>query len=332
MPRRSPATPCQRPGDGAGVERYRLRVVNRTELRLTRSWGPLLALMLACEPSGKTTPPDPTPSGDGGPSAQSEPVPDDVGGRLYDRFYRELELEFDPGKAGGPNGDGTLNDGSGEPMPNDGHDYRLKNLFGWDLRGAEGIYGPEYQGKGFVRSFNLLTDTRTVDELATWLTNGDDVVPAYGEVLSPEQILGIATFIDRVRTGVLPGPSHVFALSSDAPKNYTLATGADIARGKQLYADKCAGCHGDDTRKIAVDGDQSIGLFMRRKAYEGWIKVVNGHPASPMGREIEFSSGQDGGEQIRDIIAALCDRTAYPSMDGVEDVPDGDARCGAYLK
>ena len=46
-------------------------------------------------------------------------------------------------------------------FPNTGHDYRLKNLFGRDLRGGQGIYGASYQKKPYVLAQNLLEGTRT---------------------------------------------------------------------------------------------------------------------------------------------------------------------------
>ena len=80
------------------------------------------------------------------------------GGRLFDNWYEEARADFVPdnpatpeadGK-GGPNGNGTLNDSDGNPVLNTGHDYRFKNLFGWDLLGDDGIYGVAHQAKEFV--------------------------------------------------------------------------------------------------------------------------------------------------------------------------------------
>ncbi|MEM6995396.1 MAG: hypothetical protein AAF721_33110 [Myxococcota bacterium] len=285
---------------------------------------------MACKPEA---PPEP-PSGVSAPTVV-EPAPaavDDArGGRIFDKWWVELEREFQPGKMGGPNADGTLDAGTGEPMPNPGHDYRFKNLFGWDLRGADGVYGPEYQDRPYVASVNLLTDTRSREELLAWLQAGDDVVPAFGAVLSHDELYALVDFIDGVRTGALPSPAQVFDLSKDAPKNYVLRPGADTTRGAKLFADSC-GCHGGDGTSFAVDPDVSTGAFMRTKGYEAWIKILNGHPGTPMHREIEFETAEDGAQQILDIIAALCDRAAYPPMPGIEDVPDGDIRCGAYLK
>ena len=58
---------------------------------------------------------------------------------------------------GGPFGNGTLPRADGQPLLNDaGHDYRLKNFFGWDLQGASGIYGPDYAAKSYVLPIDLM--------------------------------------------------------------------------------------------------------------------------------------------------------------------------------
>ena len=111
----------------------------------------------------------------GGPAKAHSPSgsrPDTArGGRLFDNWISEKKLGdvFRPDSAktpeldgmGGPNRNGTLSDGFGRPLPNTGHDYRLKNLFGWDLRGSQGIYGPNHQKKSFVLAESLLDGPRT---------------------------------------------------------------------------------------------------------------------------------------------------------------------------
>lgn len=290
----------------------------------------------ACNKPQPTTTPDTPVDASGtldetGPSAPTDPG---YGGRLFDKWYAELEGEpgFAPGERGGPHGDGTLDDGKGQALPHDGHSYRLKNLFGWDLRGAEGVYGPEYQNKSYVLPTNLMTDTRSPDELLAWLRDGGEGLPAYGSVLDEAQLREIVTFIDDMRSGRIPRADQVWALSKDAPKNYTLLEGGDASRGAPLVQASCAGCHGADGRDIAIDEKYSLGAYSRAKAYEAWIKIVSGQPGTPMHREIEFADGAEGAQQLLDIMAALCDRATFPGIDGREDVPDGDPRCGAYLK
>jgi len=288
--------------------------------------------MLACSsaPSSSPTPPSPDAAGRKSPTSSA---PDDArGGRLYDKWSSETATDLDPGKAGGARGDGTLLNTAGDVVDPSGHGYRLKNLFGWDMRGAEGIYGPAYQNKPYVLSTNLLAQTQSEDELIAWLRAGDEGLPALAEVLDDAALRDLAAFIAKTQRGDLPGPDKFFTLSADAPKNYVLVPGGDAAAGKPVYANSCAGCHGADGTSIVIDDTLSLGAFMRTKAYEGWFKVVHGHPGSPMGREIEFSSADEAAEITLGIIAALCDREAYPPLAGQSDVADGDVRCGAYLQ
>jgi hypothetical protein len=276
--------------------------------------------------------------------ASTRVVPDDAqsgsavalddarGGRLYDKWYAELNVEFVPGSVGGPHGDGTLDDGLGEVMLDDGHGYRLKNLFGWDLRGTEGIYGPRHQDKPWVRPINLLTDDRSIEELADWLERGDEGVPRLGGVVPREAIDEVAAFIVGVRTGALPRPDEVWTLSETAPGNYVLRPGAHPDRGARRLADRC-GCHGPSGLEITIDDELSLGAYARTKGYEAWFKVLNGHPGSSMGRELDISPGNTGGAgQILDILAALCDRDRYPPKTPGADVADDDPRCGDYLR
>lgn len=297
------------------------------------------ANLLACKTSTASTSPDPDQNTGGYAKGVDEPplatevasVDDAWGGRLFDRWYRELKLEFSPGKSGGPRGDGTLQGPDGSPRDPDGHSYRLKNFFGWDLRGASGIYGPDYQNKSYVVKRDLLAKPQSVDELMAWLRDGDADIPAYGEVMSDDALRATATFIAKMQNGELPRADAIWSLSKDAPKNYALNEGADLALGKQAYADACASCHGDDGTEINID-DMSLGTFARTKGYEAWIKVLNGHPGTQMHREIEFDSAEQAASMTLGILAALCDRTQYPVREGQDAVADGDLRCGAYLK
>lgn len=270
-----------------------------------------------------------------------KPRDDGRGGRLFDRFFAKTTFTPDdkktPGQAdgqGGPFGNGTLALADGKPLLNDvGHDYRLKNFFGWDLRGQEGIAGPRYQNKPGIVATNLLITQRPAEDLKAWITRGSDVLPAYGSVLSAEEIESLIDFIVATRDGRLPRPEAIWALSEGTPGNYRLNAGADVARGHELYADKCSGCHGDDGTRISFDGGEySLGSHARQKAYEDWFKIVNGQPGTKMVRFVE-GDGKAMAQQTLDLLAALCDRTKYPrgAATGTE-VPDGDPRCGSYLK
>jgi mono/diheme cytochrome c family protein len=217
-------------------------------------------------------------------------------------------------------------------MPNTGHDYRLKNLFGWDLRGAQGLYGPGLHGKPFVLPRNLLNETRSAEELRIWLEEGDAETPAYGALLDGKDLADLAAFIVKTARGELARPERIFELDPVAPKGYRLLTGADVARGHARYASACAECHGSDGTRIEIDETQSAGSISRTSGYEIWFKLQHGHPGSSMKRQVSEPTGAGNSQAVLELLAALCDRSKYPALAGQSDVPDGDARCGGYLK
>jgi mono/diheme cytochrome c family protein len=216
---------------------------------------------------------------------------------------------------------------------NTGHDYRLKNLFGWDLRGRAGIYGPEMMNKDYAVDVDLLGGLQSVEELAAWLKAGTERVPAFGAVLSDAELADLAAFIVGVRDRKLVHPSDVFELKTGSPGNYALKPGGNADVGRALFKGRCATCHGDDGTKLLFDkSEYSLGTHARQKAYEDWAKILSGQPGSPMGRQVEGDNRQMTQEML-DLFAALCDRKTFPKGAATgKDVADGDARCGAYLR
>jgi hypothetical protein len=265
---------------------------------------------------------------------------DGLGGRLYDTWYADKPFTPDNAKTpaadgkGGPFGNGTLPGADGKPLADvHGHQTRLKNLFGWDLRGAQGIYGPKYSAKRYVLDRNLL-EAGSREELARWLGQGDAGIPAYGKVLEDGELRALVDFVWAMREGKLPRPEQIFSLQEKTPGNYALVEGGDAARGKQMFVERCAQCHGKDgTEMLFDDGDFSLGSHARQKAYEDWMKILNGQPGTAMTRQVLAKDGAAMAKEIVDILAALCDRKAFPRGKAkAADVPDGDPRCGKYLR
>lgn len=267
------------------------------------------------------------------------------GGRLYDRFYEESDsVDFEPDDpdtvaldgAGGPDGDGTLRDGRGQLMNNAlGHSYRLKNFFGWDLRGAEGVYGPAYQNQSYVVGHNLLGNGLSRLDVTKLIVEGAQGVPAYGQVMPAEDLADLVAFVMAVREHDLPRPSDIWRLEPSAPKGYVLASGGNAQSGMAVINGSCSNCHGaSGTALLLDDGEHSLGTLSRTSAYEVWFKIVAGNPGTPMGSQVP--AGQPGpvmAQHVLDVLAALCDRTAFPRGDASEeDVGAGDLRCGSYLR
>ena len=340
---------CSPPGPSSRHHSH--ACATKVSVRVASGRAFILALAFAlfgCQPSDASTslPPPATPlaapAGSGSAPVKARSGPDDArGGRLYDNWRAEKGLtSFVPDAVGtaaldgqgGPNQNGTLNDSSGRPMANTGHDYRLKNLFGWDLRGSEGIYGSSFERKPYVLARNLLADTRPASELREWLGKGDATLPAFGDVLDADDLDDLVAFLIKMRDRQLAHPGSIFALDPKSPKHYVLAAGGDPERGRERYAISCADCHGEDGRNMTIDETQSLGSMSRASAYEVWFKMLNGQPGTDMRRQILDSSAPDQERAILDVLAALCDRQTFPAMAGARDVPDADPRCSSYLK
>ena len=268
------------------------------------------------------------------------------GGRLFDMWYDEVEIDFVPDDPetpladgrGGPNGDGTLNDSAGLPLLNSGHSYRFKNLFGWDMRGDAGIYGHEYQAKEFVLPDGPLSTENADITRAEWIqriTSGAGSLPAYNDVLSPAQIEALVDYMLAVRDGSLPHPDALYTLSVDSPKGFVLMPGGDPALGHAFYEAQCAECHGDDASKIMFDnGEQTLGMHARYYGYAIAMITLAGEPGSNMGPQLDPDlSVEEQTTTLLNLLAALCDRSRYPRGNATDpEVPDNDPRCGAYLR
>jgi cytochrome c553 len=294
----------------------------------------------ACSPSDRSDP--------GAMSAQEfERIA--YGGRLFDMWYDEIDTDFVPDNAetpqidghGGPNGNGTLNGADGKAIANTGHDYRFKNLFGWDMRGEAGIYGRDHQAKPWVRPAGPLSPQHARASRSQWIariTTGvasPPGLPVYGDVMSSADIEALVDFMLAVRERRLPRPRDLYTLSPDAPNGFILAAGGDAERGRAFYDAQCAECHGADGTQIIFDhGEQSLGQHARYYGYAVAMISLSGEPGSEMGAEHALNlSAADQTSTLLDLLAALCDRERYPRGAAKDpDVPDGDPRCGAYLR
>jgi hypothetical protein len=266
-----------------------------------------------------------------------------LGGRLFDDPWSELALDFVPDDAkteqldgkGGPIGNGTLPDEQGKPMPNAGHDYRLINLLGSDLHGAMGIAGKAYQNASCVLLPDLLKNTDSREVWLARLTRGEDAIPAYASVLSASQLAALSDFLLAMRDGALPRADDVFTLDEKSPGFYRLNEGGDAARGQALIENKCKRCHGaDGTSFELAEGKHSLGTFLRARASDAWLKILVGNAGSTMGPQLDKNAPRAVlAQELRDIFAAGCDRARFPRGKASQpDVPNDDARCGAYLK
>jgi hypothetical protein len=265
-----------------------------------------------------------------------------LAGRLFDNWYKELDIGFVPDDEttpeadgqGGPNGDGTLNGVDGRSILNTGHQYRFKNLFGWDLLGDAGIYGAEYQDKPFILETGPANDQQSREVWIERLQKGHGELPSYADVLTEEQIALIVDFMLAMRNNEVPERDEIWRLSTNAPEGFILIEGGNAERGLAIYEERCADCHGAEGTVIPFNGgEQNIGLHARYYGYAVSMKILFGDPGTEMFSQLDDLNGQEKIQHVKDLLAAMCDRQQFPRGDATDpEVPDGDLRCGTYLR
>jgi len=80
----------------------------------------------------------------------------------------------------------------------------------------------------------------------------------------------------------------------------------DAARGKTIYAAKCASCHGANGRFHTIEG-MSLGQFFRTKPNEAWFKAKFGEAGAGMVPGLVTET-----KDLQDLYAALVSTTDYP--------------------
>jgi len=271
-----------------------------------------------------------------------EVVDSGLGGRLFDNWYRELDSDFipddettpEPDGEGGPNGDGTLNNADGKRILNTGHQYRFKNLFGWDLLGNAGIYGRDHQKKPFVLVSGPASRHESREVWIQRLSQGQGGIPSYSDVLTGKQIAAIVDFMLDLRDGEIPARGEIWQLSMEAPDGFVLMDGGNAERGLEIYKERCANCHGADGTAIPFNnGEQNLGLHARYYGYAVAMKILSGDPGTNMYAQLDGLIREQKVQYLKDLLAALCDRELFPRGAATDpEVPDGDPRCGGYLK
>ena len=154
----------------------------------------------------------------------------------------------------------------------------------------------------------LSADLSTYDP-ATNSTVGDQM-PDLSEIMSDDEIWDLVKFLkteandtDDLYTGTTTGtyPTGSIAYSD-------IGMDGDATNGDAIYASTCTTCHGADGTQILVDGEFSVGSFLRAKPYELQHKVKFGQPGSSPFMGSLLTDIND----IKDVYKALTNETNYP--------------------
>jgi thiosulfate dehydrogenase len=242
------------------------------------------------------------------------------GGRLYDKFWES--------DAGWDQNDPNLN-----TFSSFSNFFRCKQCHGWDLLGSQGAYisraprtsrpnvsdldlkqmvagmTPQQLFNGIKSQTGrrpISSDLSTYDP-ATNPTVGDQM-PDYSEIMTDTDIWDLVKFLkyyaydtdlfyDSATSGTYPDGSMSFT---------NIGTDGDAAAGAGVYASTCASCHGADGRLIIVDGEFSVGSYMRAKPNEAHHKFRYGVLGTAMiNLGLNFTD-------IKNLYKALSDEGAFP--------------------
>ncbi|UCC72927.1 MAG: hypothetical protein JSV86_21705 [Gemmatimonadota bacterium] len=144
-----------------------------------------------------------------------------------------------------------------------------------------------------------------------------DQMPDLSEIMTEEQVWDLVKFLKHEAndTELLYNYTTSGTYPTGSITYMNIGAGGDAANGDAIYAAECAACHGADGTAVLVDGEFTVGSFLRAKPYEVQHKVKFGQPGTMMGSILTDIN------DILDLYAALTDETNYP--DPAFEVADG---------
>ena len=183
------------------------------------------------------------------------------GGRLYDKWWQAV---------GGPEPKGTHSAYPATSKQKGATTWRCKECHGWDYKGAAGAYG---SGARFT-GIKGITGAAGLDpkKIAATLRN-----KPHG--FTPQMIPDDA--LDRLALFVSKGQHDVDKFIDKSTKR----ANGNVDRGRKLYQNVCAVCHGFDG-KLLNFGDaknpEYVGTVATANPWETMHKIINGQPGIPM--------------------------------------------------
>ena len=179
------------------------------------------------------------------------------GGRLYDKWFAEIEADV-------PTGAHPSYPAEGKYYGKKGSDHRCKECHGWDYLGKDGAYA---KGKHFTGIEGI--DGMAGSDVAAIIAVLKDKTHGFGDKMGEQDLSDLALF---VKQGQLDFDRYIDR-QSKSPQG-------DKEKGEAYYNTICARCHGEDGRQ-PKEMDKSLGKQMGNP-WEVMHKIQNGQPDSSM--------------------------------------------------
>jgi len=179
------------------------------------------------------------------------------GGRLYDKWYKEI---------GGQDPDAThmlwpaSNTKKAGAVTN-----RCKSCHGWDLKGADGAYANGSYKTG-IKGLTAYSGGSNDPVIA--IIKGEN--HGYAGKMDEQDYVDLANFVTKGQIDMATLINYETKLSLGDP-----------IKGEAYYNGLCAGCHGVDGKKIK-DMEDPVGELARSNPWEILHKIQNGQPNESM--------------------------------------------------
>ncbi len=188
------------------------------------------------------------------------------GGRLYDKWWAELEVDE-------PTEDHPLWALQDTNTRSGSNTWRCKECHGWDYKGSGGAYssGSHYTGFTDVISAGA---TMSKEGLLGVLQGSTDYRHDFSTVMGVDDLTDLANFLSE---GLIND-----ALYIDYATMRPIA--ADVNNGETVFTASCVMCHGADGRQILFEDDTwGVGDIVREEPLVELIhKIRSGQPGTTM--------------------------------------------------
>lgn len=215
------------------------------------------------------------------------PSPDDMirGAILYDRWYSALGQQA-------PEGDMPIWDRQSTNSRSGPDTWRCVECHGWDYKGSQGAYNSGSHFTGFP-NIRALVPNLPEQEIVDHLKGSKDPAHDFSSYMDDASLGRLALFL---KFGLIDDDQYIDDVSLKV-------IGGDQERGKALYEQVCANCHGMDGKLIVfrTEGvDEDLGSVANRDPWRFLHRTRFGVAGvdMPVGAKLGWSA-EDG----RDVLA-----------------------------